>query len=165
MGIHTAEHQNSAAENLREKAESYLDHEIHMGLVRASRLFRDGHLNKFAGHTETETMSGVTIRKLSNGDLIVSGEYAIADEGGQPYDATLQAELIASSHPVVTERRDGTNEKKHRAETLDREAGEHAMKLLAHTIDEYYGIGDGTDPVPEIDVTLLHTPEGLRKLR
>lgn len=165
MTNNKAEFQPTHADRLRKTAESYLHNAVALGRVTSSRVYYDKLAKKFAGSTNVETLSGVVIKKLSNGDLIVSNEYAYGDESGNAYESTIQADLLETTAPVVTERRHNTETAKGWTDTLDRAAGEYMMDLLAMNINQTYEIETiPTVPKAKIEVGIMETPDGLRNL-
>jgi hypothetical protein len=165
MTNNKAEFQPTPADKLRKTAESYLHNAVALGRVTSSRVYYDKLAKKFAGSTNVETLSGVVIKKLSNGDLIVSNEYAYGDESGNAYESTIQADLLETTAPVVTERRHNTETAKGWTDTLDRAAGEYMMDLLAMNINQTYEIETiPTVPKAKIEVGIMETPDGLRDL-
>ena len=160
-----AEFQSTSADKLRRTAETYLNNAVRLGRVTSSRVYYDRLAKKFAGSTVVETLSGVNIARLSNGDMIVSNEYAFGNASGESYESTIQADLLETTAPVVTERRHNTETAKGWTDTLDRAAGEYMMDLLAMNINQTYEIETiPTVPKAKIKVGIMETPEGLRDL-
>ena len=165
MSNNKAEFQSVSADKLRRTAESYLKNAVALGRVTSSRVYYDRLAKKFAGSTNVETLSGVVIKKLSNGDLIVSNEYAYGNASGEAYESTIQADLLETTAPVVTERRHNTETAKGWTDTLDRAAGVFMMGLLEIDINKTYE-AETVPAVPKakIEVGVMEMPAGLRDL-
>lgn len=164
MTNNKAEFQSVSAEKLRHTAETYLNNAVALGRVTSSRIYYDNLSKKYAGSTEVETLSGVDIKRLSNGDYIVSNEYVYGNESGDTYESTIQADLLATTFPVVTERRHNTEDAKGWTDTLDRAAGEFMMDLLAIDINKTYEVETIPATPVKIEVGILEPPHGLRDL-
>lgn len=165
MSNNKAEFQTISGDKLRRTAEAYLNNAIALGKVTSSRVYYDRLTKKQVGSTSVETLSGVTITRLSNGDYTVSNEYAFGNDSGDTYESTVQADLLATSFPVVTERKHATEMTVARSDTLDRAAGEYMMDLLAMNINQTYEADtQPATPKTKIEVGIIETPEGLRRV-
>lgn len=103
-----SQHAPSAAEQLRQSADKYLDDAVTTGEVTKSRIFMSKQLGKFVGYTTVETISGVKIIKTSQGDFTVSAEYEERGHVSDPssyQDLDVKIELPANGEPTVHEDR------------------------------------------------------------